>query len=217
MASTGLDKSLYSRIARPPLTSQHSSSVPSTPHQIPQDLRFRTRSPSPDHTLPVPAIQSSLPDAVAGPTSHPKTNVVVCKFESGAEFRKRRIPYKDGGNEILPDPESEPKTALSADEEKKLTSDMTELYQRLLPSEESEDRRARLVDKVKDILAKAWPDDDIQINVFGSSGNLLSTTDSDGMQTTSYSADVLTCASRYLFDYVSEEAGKHAQPRDCLA
>ena len=56
---------------------------------------------------------------------------------------------------------------------------MDELYQRLLPSDESEERRARLVAKLERLLNEEWPGNDIKVNVFGSSGNLLSSSDSD--------------------------------------
>ena len=56
---------------------------------------------------------------------------------------------------------------------------MRELYDRLLPSEESEDRRTRLVAKLDRMLNEEWPERDIKVAVFGSSGNLLSSTESD--------------------------------------
>jgi len=107
---------------------------------------------------------------------------VICKFETGAEFRKRRIPYKDGGNETLPAPAVEPRRKLIDVVEKKLTEDLHELYKRLLPSEESECRRIKLVTKLEKILTDEWPHDDIKVHVFGSSGNLLSSDDSDGIK-----------------------------------
>jgi DNA polymerase sigma len=108
-----------------------------------------------------------------------KSAPVVCKFETGAEIRKRRIPYVDGGNEELGPPKKEPKKTLSPEEEKKLDGDMRTLYDRLLPSDESEERRALLVKKLERILNEEWPGNDIRVNVFGSSGNLLSSSDSD--------------------------------------
>jgi DNA polymerase sigma len=68
---------------------------------------------------------------------------------------------------------------LEPDEREKLSGDMRELYDRLLPSEESEERRAQLVKKLERILNEEWPGHDIRVNVFGSSGNLLSSSDSD--------------------------------------
>ena len=49
----------------------------------------------------------------------------------------------------------------------------------LLPSDESEERRSKLVKKLERILNDEWPGEDIKVHVFGSSGNLLSSSDSD--------------------------------------
>ena len=73
-----------------------------------------------------------------------------------------------------------PKKYLDPNEEKKLSGDMRELYDRLLPSNESEERRAKFVHKVETLLNKQWPGNNIKVFVFGSSGNKLYTTDSDG-------------------------------------
>lgn len=162
---------------RPPIQSHHSSSVPSTPYQQPRDLRFHSRSPSPGRTLGNQSPRSVLSEAV-GP-SLKRSAPVVCKFETGAEIRKRRIPYVEGGNEELGPPKKEPKTALEPDEHEKLSGDMRELYDRLLPSQESEERRTQLVNKLEKILNEEWPGNDIRVHVFGSSGNDLSSSDSD--------------------------------------
>jgi len=169
-----------SKQSRPPVVSQHSNSVPSTPAQHPRDLRFPSRSPSPSRGLSNHSPQSTISET---PLQHAtqRGQPLVCKFETGAEFRKRRIPYKDGGNEPLPPPKTEPKKTLEPHEDEKLSGDMRELYDRLLPSQESELRRTKLIEKLQVILEDAWPGNDIKVNVFGSSGNLLSSTDSDGM------------------------------------
>ena len=73
-----------------------------------------------------------------------------------------------------------PKQHLDPRDEQKLTGDMRELYHRLLPSAESERRRAKFVQKLHDLLNTQWPDSDIKVHVFGSSGNMLCTNDSDG-------------------------------------
>ena len=73
-----------------------------------------------------------------------------------------------------------PKKYLNPQEEEGLTGDMRELYDRLLPSTESDERRAMFAQKVDSILHERWPGNDIEVHVFGSSGNLLSTEDSDG-------------------------------------
>jgi DNA polymerase sigma len=109
----------------------------------------------------------------------PPQGPVVCKFEAGAEFRKRRIPYIDGGDQELGPPTKELKKSLGPEEESKLSGDMRELYGRLLPSEESDQRRATLIKKLERMMKDEWPEHNIEVAMFGSSGNLLSSDDSD--------------------------------------
>lgn len=85
---------------------------------------------------------------------------------------------EDGDKELGP-PEKKPKAALEPHEEDKLSGDMRELYDRLLPSDESERNRVELVKKLERIFQEEWPGSDIKVSVFGSSGNLLSSSDSD--------------------------------------
>ena len=73
-----------------------------------------------------------------------------------------------------------PKKFLNAKEEGKLTGDMGELYDRLLPSQESNYRRTNFVNKLDHILNRRWPGSNTKVYVFGSSGNQLCTNDSDG-------------------------------------
>ncbi|KAI5362422.1 putative PAP/25A-associated, Nucleotidyltransferase superfamily [Septoria linicola] len=166
-------------ISRPGIVSHTSSSVPSTPLQKPRDLgRFHSRSPSPHRGLANQSPHSVASEAVDNQKSS-RTNTGVCAFESGSEFRKRRIPYVDGGNEELGPPKKEPKKTLQPDEQTKLSADMRYLYDMLLPDMDSEQRRQKLITKLERILKEKWPGHDIRVNVFGSSGNLLSTRDSD--------------------------------------
>ena len=73
-----------------------------------------------------------------------------------------------------------PKKYLNPVEEGKLSGDMRELYDRILPSKESDERRARFKQKLEEILNEQWPGNDIKVHVFGSSGNMLCSSDSDG-------------------------------------
>lgn len=73
-----------------------------------------------------------------------------------------------------------PKRYIESHEERKLSGDMRELYDRLLPSLESDMQRSRFVQKLECILNEQWPGNVIKVHVFGSSGNLLCTSDSDG-------------------------------------
>ena len=94
-------------------------------------------------------------------------------------FSRRRVPYSVGGDK-LERASSMPKKYLDPNEEEKLSGDMRELYDRLLPSNESEERRSKFVQKVEKLLNEQWPGNNIKVFVFGSSGNMLYSTDSDG-------------------------------------
>ncbi|TLD21590.1 putative acetate kinase [Venturia nashicola] len=164
---------------RPPLLSHQSNSVPSTPHQYAKDFRTRSRSPSPHAGLgggshsPRSVVSEANGTMATLPRGRP-----TCKYETGASYSRRRIQY-DVGDAPLDPPKEEPKTALDPYEEKKLSGDMRELYDRLLPSEESENRRIKFIEKLEGILRKQWPTTDFKVKMFGSSGNNLCTNDSD--------------------------------------
>ncbi|KAK3634032.1 hypothetical protein LTR56_015500 [Elasticomyces elasticus] len=179
MAGLSADRLGHPQFARPPLQSQHSNSVPSTPYQQPRDMRYTSRSPSPHRGLSNQSPRSVVSEAVAHQNGAPRHAAGFCKFEIGPESKRRRIPYAEGGEHELGPPKKEPKKSLAPHEEKKLSYDMRELYDRLLPSDESEIRRAQLIQKLKKMMKDEWPGNDIQVNVFGSSGNLLSSSDSD--------------------------------------
>ncbi|KAK0977585.1 hypothetical protein LTS01_013050 [Friedmanniomyces endolithicus] len=178
MAGTSADRLGQRQPQRPPMQAQHSNSVPSTPFQQPNDMRYTSRSPSPHRGLGSQSPRSVVSEAV-GQNGAPRHAPNFCKFEAGAEPRKRRIPYAEGGEFELGPPRKEPRKSLAPHEEKKLSNDMRELYNRLLPSEESEQRRAQLIRKLEKMMKDEWPGNDIHVNVFGSSGNLLSSSDSD--------------------------------------
>ncbi|KAF2100493.1 hypothetical protein NA57DRAFT_65017 [Rhizodiscina lignyota] len=162
---------------RPPMLSHQSSSVPSTPHQHARDTFIsRSRSPSPHASLGgshSPRSTKSESYMAALPRGRP-----TCKYETAAAFGRRRILY-DIGDAPLEKAKEEPKASLNPDEEDKLSGDMRELYDRLLPTAESEQRRLKLVDKLERILKKEWPGNEFTVHVFGSSGNLLCTSESD--------------------------------------
>lgn len=94
-------------------------------------------------------------------------------------FSRRRIPYSIGGDQ-LERPKAMPKKYLNPPEEGKLSGDMRELFDRILPSKESDQRRANFVQKLERILNQQWVGSEIKVHVFGSSGNMLCTSDSDG-------------------------------------
>jgi DNA polymerase sigma len=93
---------------------------------------------------------------------------------------KRRMPYSIGSEKLEKLSDKEVKSKLSEDEERNLSTDMRELYDRLLPTAESDTRRKKLVEKLEKLFNEEWPGHDIRVHVFGSSGNLLCTDESDG-------------------------------------
>lgn len=93
---------------------------------------------------------------------------------------KRRMPYSIGSEKLEKLDAAEVKSKLSEDEERKLTTDMRELYDRLLPTADVEGKKEKLVRKLEKLLNDQWPGHDIQVHMFGSTGNLLCTDSSDG-------------------------------------
>jgi DNA polymerase sigma len=90
------------------------------------------------------------------------------------------MPYSLGSEKLPKLNAADVKSKLSDDEERKLTTDMRELYDRLLPTAQSEKKREKLVQKLENLFNTEWPGHDIRAHVFGSSGNLLCTDESDG-------------------------------------
>jgi hypothetical protein len=160
----------------------HSSSVPSTPLQHARDFGFESREPSPN------AANNHSPRS-----AYSETNAQVpqlrqlpprgrrCPYETGPQGSKRRIPYNIGSDKLDRVGLDKVKNQLTKDEERKLTTDMRELYDRLLPTPAVEAKRQKLVTKLEKIFNDEWPGHDIQVHLFGSSGNHLCSDDSDGM------------------------------------
>ncbi|PCH08041.1 PAP/25A-associated [Penicillium occitanis (nom. inval.)] len=86
------------------------------------------------------------------------------------------------GGDLLPEEKIGLKEGLSHEEEEKLSAEMQGLYEQLLPSAESDDRRRQLVQKLEKLFNEQWPGNNINVHVFGSSGNKLCSSDSDGKQ-----------------------------------
>ena len=169
-------------VTRPNLAAPHFSSLPSTPYQQARKMSFGARSPSPEKLTRDGSPKSNHSETENGARSRSKApSIVGCKYETGMAFSRRRIPYSIGGDQ-LERAKAPPKKFLNPAEEGKLSGDMRELYDRILPSAESDQRRADFVQKLERILNEQWPGSDIKVHVFGSSGNKLCTNDSDGEQ-----------------------------------
>lgn len=154
-----------------------SKSMPSTPFQRPQSRSDMRNSPSPDHPL-----KNGSPRSQPSDRSHTPPTVRKryggCKYETGMARARRRVPYSLGPEPLEKD-KGDLKSRLTHEEDEKLTRQMTQLYQDLQPTPESEERRSNFIAKLKRILLARWPNSSITVNVFGSTGNNLGTSDSD--------------------------------------
>ncbi|KAL9130296.1 MAG: hypothetical protein Q9217_001471 [Psora testacea] len=167
-------------IPHPQLTKRHSISVPSSPFQHSRRLSFRARSPSPDKYVRNGSPKSTHSQMDNSSRARAKApSFTGCRYETGMAFSRRRMPYSIGGDQ-LERSRTMPKKFLNPKEEGKLSGDMRELYDRILPSKESDLRRADFVQKLERILNERWPGHEIKVHMFGSSGNMLCTNDSDG-------------------------------------
>ncbi len=102
-----------------------------------------------------------------------------CKFETNVGMLgRRRVPYQS--DEILEKAKEEPKKTLDPHEDDKLSGDMRELYDRLQPNQHDIEIRDKFVAKVQRILETEFPGNEFKAHVFGSSGNMLWTAQSDG-------------------------------------
>jgi hypothetical protein len=171
------------RRSRPPFghnrssISHQSNSMPSTPQTHPRKLSGNSRSPSPTGSLTHSPRSAYSESNATLPTIHRQP--IGCRFEKGMSYTRRRMPYSLG-NEKLEKAKGTPKPKLNKEDEEKLSGDMRELYDRLLPSEGGEERRLNFIQKLERIFNSKWPGHDIKVHMFGSSGNLLCTNESDG-------------------------------------
>ena len=160
----------------------HSNSVPSTPHQHARQFSYESREPSPtannNHSprSVYSETNSTLPSLRPLP---PKAG--GCQYETSLFKTRRRIPYTTGNDRLEKLDLRTVKDKLTEEEERKLATDMREVFDRLLPTAAVEQNRKRLVTKLEKIFNEEWPNHKITVHVFGSSGNLLCHDGSDGL------------------------------------
>lgn len=154
-----------------------SRSSPSTPSQ-----QFHTKTGqqiSPSTGQPT---REGSPRSLCSETSYTPSTIrrpfQGCRFETGMAKARRRVPYSLGPEKLDEEPEAA-KLTLGSQEETKLTAEMQELYSQLVPNDESINRRTRFVQKLESMLQTRWPGQQINVSVFGSTGNCLGTSDSD--------------------------------------
>ncbi|KAK4186411.1 hypothetical protein QBC35DRAFT_453287 [Podospora australis] len=171
----------------PPPTGQNgsappvqSSSVPSTPHQHARKFSFESREPSPG-AAPNHSPRSAYSETNGNvPSLRPlPPRLGNCRFETAVPFSRRRMPYSLGADRLEKVDSEKIKSRLSEDEERRLQAEMDSLFQTLLPTEEVESNRKKLVSKLETLFNEEWPGHDIKVHLFGSSGNLLCSDDSD--------------------------------------
>lgn len=178
-ASKRADAATQMRPQRPSLVSQHSNSVPSTPMQVPRRYETRSRSPSPNGGLGSHSPRSVASEANSAMPSLRQARPFKCKFETNVGMLgRRRVPYQS--DELLAQATEELKTTLDPHEDDKLSGDMRELYDRLQPTQADTEVREKFVKKVQRILETEFPGIEMKFHVFGSSGNMLWTAESDG-------------------------------------
>ncbi len=159
---------------------QHSSSVPSTPHQRARKFSTASREPS-----PIPATNHSPRSAYSEsntailPYRPLEQRLGNCGFETALQHFKRRIPYSNGSDPLPRTEEGTVEERLSGNEQGKLSEELQELYDQLRPTCENEERRNLFILKLQRLLNTEWPGHQIEVHVFGSSGNMLCTDDSD--------------------------------------
>lgn len=166
--------------SRPKMFSYQSNSLPSTPLQEARDMHFHSRSPSPNNRRASQTPRSTSSEAIKMKTQHRSGPVIAeCRFRT-TQTSRRRMDY--ASDEILGPPPRTPKTFQSPAEKALLDERIVRLYECLLPSEPGQTRRQKILKKLRNIVAEGLPDRTFDVHVFGSSGNLLFTDKSDGMQ-----------------------------------
>ncbi|KAJ3485656.1 hypothetical protein NLG97_g6767 [Lecanicillium saksenae] len=157
-----------------------SSSVPSTPHQHARQFSFESRDPSPNAgTNHSPRSAYSETNSTLPSLRPLPPRLGGCKYETAQINSRRRIPYSVGSDRLEKLDMRTVAPKLGEEEEEKLAKDMKEIYDKLLPTEQVEENRKRLVEKLEKIFNDEWPGHDIKVHLFGSSGNLLCSDSSD--------------------------------------
>ncbi|KAG0355695.1 hypothetical protein BG005_005372 [Podila minutissima] len=178
--------SSLSQVATPPLSPARPQFHQETEMQEPlsrdldiQDLHlnaqtsYNTLEAATAQVTPVSAWKSLLPGVAPAPAQSPTPPMAPVK--ASRPPRSINNNYKSHDlrlNEILP-------IVLPPEREAKLSMEMIDLFESLLPTEESHNRRTRLIKKIEDILHLEWPGQDIKAEPFGSTVNGLGTSTSD--------------------------------------
>ncbi|KAH7131262.1 hypothetical protein EDB81DRAFT_906352 [Dactylonectria macrodidyma] len=145
------------------IRSASSDSFTSTSHRHVRDFSFESQELS------------------ASATQHDSLPLAPCMFEVLGRYTssQRRMPYSIEPDRLGNVDTSRITSKFSEDRERKLTTNMRELYDRVLPTPEVEKKRQKLVTKLQKLLNDERPEHNFRAQLFGSSGNLLCLDDSD--------------------------------------
>ncbi|KAG0294520.1 hypothetical protein BGZ98_001743 [Dissophora globulifera] len=125
--------------------------------------------PQPIDPAPLPKLSAwstLLPGVAPIPAPKPQTPKSAARNPTARKSEEARL------HERFP-------IVLAPECEAKLSMDMVDLFENLLPTEESHLRRTALVKKVENILHTEWPGQDFRAHPFGSTVNDLGTSSSD--------------------------------------
>ncbi|KAG0236461.1 hypothetical protein B0O80DRAFT_502750 [Mortierella sp. GBAus27b] len=126
-------------------------------------------------SVPKPAVAQSLLKVSTWSTFVPRAAFVPTLKSPASTFPSRRSARRADHlrlHERFP-------IVLPPEVEAKLSMEMVDLFESLLPTEESHIRRTKLIQKIRDILHTEWPGRDITAHPFGSTVNDLGTSSSD--------------------------------------
>lgn len=179
MSSKGNESKTLPRRSAASQGQSHSSSVPSTPHQHARQFSFEDREPSPPGNNHSPRSAYSETNSTLPSLRPLPPRLGGCKFETAQINSRRRIPYSVGNDRLEKLDLRTVKSKLTEDEERKLATDMGEVFDRLIPTDAVQQNRKKLVAKLEKMFNDEWPGHDIKVNLFGSSGNYLCSDDSD--------------------------------------
>ncbi|KAF9362014.1 hypothetical protein BGX26_006531 [Mortierella sp. AD094] len=129
-------------------------------------------------TTPQPIVPSPVPKVSAWSTLLPGVAPIPVPKPQQKPVTRNRTPAPTRKSDDLRLHERFP-IVLPPESEAKLSMEMVDLFESLLPTEESHDRRTKLIKKIEDILHTEWPGHDIKAHPFGSTVNDLGTSSSD--------------------------------------
>ncbi|KAF9971862.1 hypothetical protein BGZ73_005098, partial [Actinomortierella ambigua] len=164
-------ESLAALIAAPAATMADAASAVKTPNcssataaqsktACSQPARTHVAAPKPT-VPPMSAWANLLPGVAPAPVLQPSPSVQLPpKAKSSSPSYSRSTANDRRIHDLIP-------IVLPHDSEAKLTMEMIDLFETLLPTEESHARRTQLIHKIKVILDDEWPGEDIQVHPFG--------------------------------------------------